>query len=115
MITWIIILIFIVLALFSLKLNHFRHKTFIVLLILLAIFLYATLIIVNSKNPLDFSSAQGFFNSMKVYEGWLANGFQNLKEMAGNAVKMDWTSTNASFLSDSKENSKKTSSSKIKK
>lgn len=102
MISWIIIVVLVIIGIFLLKVNHFRHKTWIIIIVFLALFLYATLYIVNTKNQLDFSSFSGFVKSMKVYGGWLANGFQNLKVLTGRAIKMDWASTNAT-LSDNKQ------------
>ena len=91
------------------RLGHFRKKTFIFIVILLVLFFYSTLLIINSKNKLDFSTSEGFMNSMKIYGGWLANGFNNLKVITGNALKMDWSSTNGTFIEKSKNNSIKIS------
>ncbi len=96
MISWIIIIVLVVIGVILLKMNHFRHKMWIIVILLLALFLYATLYVVNVQNNLDFTTFSGFVGSMKVYGGWLANGFQNFKVLTGNAVKMDWTSTNSS-------------------
>jgi CDP-diglyceride synthetase len=106
MITWIIIIVLAILILFFVRLSHLKQRAFIILLIILALFVYATISIVNSKNKMDFTTSQGFLNSMKVYGGWLANGFNNLKVLAGNAVKMDWISTNGTFSDNSKSNFK---------
>jgi len=70
-----IIAVLVVAAVMFIKMNHFRHKLTIIALLLFALFL------------------------IKVYTGWLGNGFQNLKSLTGNAVRMDWTSTNGTFLS----------------
>lgn len=83
------------------------------MVILLILFIYSTLLIINSKNKLDFSTSEGFMNSMKIYGGWLANGFNNLKTIAGNAVKMDWTSVNGTFVEKSKNNTLKLSNQPI--
>ena len=98
MFSWIIIVVLVVLGVFLLKINHFRHKMWILIVILLALFLYSTIYIVNSQNNMDFTSFSGFMGSMKVYGGWLANGFQNLKSLGGEATEMDWTSVNGSFI-----------------
>lgn len=98
MISWVIIIVLIVIAFFLLKTNHFRHRMWIILLIFLALFLYISITLVNAKHDLDANSTEGFFNSVKVYMGWLANGFQNLKTITGNAIKMDWTSTDETFF-----------------
>jgi len=98
MISWIIIGIIVVLAILVLKMNHFKHRTWVIIIILLALFLYISITVVNNKNDLKFNSTEGVFSSIKVYFGWLANGFQNLKVITGNALRLDWTSTNKTFF-----------------
>ena len=70
----------------------------IFLFVLLVLFLYISLTLVKTQNNLNFNSTEGVFSSIKVYLGWLANGFQNLKSITGNAIKMDWTSTDKTFF-----------------
>src|SRR3989344_4231020 len=98
MISWLIIVVLVIVGVFVLKINHFRHRMWVVLLILFALFLYVSITVVNSKNDLKFDSTEGFVNSAKIYFGWLGNGFQNMKILVGNAIKMDWTSSNESML-----------------
>lgn len=98
MISWLIIGIMVVLGIIVLKTNHFRHRFWIFFLILMAIFLYVSITVVHSKYNLDFTTFEGLSNSVKVYLGWLGNGFQNMKNLVGNAIKMDWTSSNESLL-----------------
>ncbi|MFH1359394.1 MAG: hypothetical protein ABIH37_05895 [archaeon] len=98
MISWLVIGVLIIVALIAIKIGHLRHRIFIILLILFAIFLYISMTMVSTTNQLDLKSSEGVFHSLKVYTGWLANGFQNAKVLAGKAIKMDWTSTNGSFL-----------------
>lgn len=98
MISLIIIIVLVLVAIVLLKTNHFRHRMWIFLLILLTLFLYVSLTLVKNQNDLSFNSTEGVFNSIKVYIGWLANGFQNLKSITGNAIGMDWTSTDKTFF-----------------
>jgi len=98
MISWVIIIILVVIGIIAIRLNHFRHRIFIILLVVLALFLYTTMTYVNNQNKLDFGDTKGVMNSLKIYTGWLANGFTNLKALTGKATKMDWTSTNVSFF-----------------
>ncbi len=58
--------------------------------------------LVTEKNSLDLTTSEGFFNAVKVYTGWLGNGFQNLKSLTGRAIGMDWKSTNGTFIGKSK-------------
>ena len=53
-------------------------------------------------NELELTTSEGVFDAVKLYVGWLANGFQNLKTITGRAIDMDWTSTDASFFNKTK-------------
>ena len=88
--------------------NHLRHRIFIILLILLALFLYTSLGLVAEQNSLDFKSVNGLTTALKVYGGWLANGFDNMKEITGNIIGMDWSNTNSSFFEEERDAVKKT-------
>ncbi|MFA5174253.1 MAG: hypothetical protein WC438_03665 [Candidatus Pacearchaeota archaeon] len=98
MISWIIIAILGIFAYMVMKAVHIRHRATLLIIIVLAIFLVITMGIVSQNNSLDLSTTKGFFDAVKVYMGWLGNGFQNMKHLTGNAVKMDWTSINGSFV-----------------
>ena len=108
MINWIIILILVVVGVLAIKMNHLKHRAFIIVLIVLGLFFYLSLTFVATKNNLEMNSYDGFVKTMQVYLGWLGNGFQNIKVLTGNAVKMDWTSVNGSF--DNSNNSTTTDS-----
>jgi len=98
MLNWIIIVILVIVGLSAIKMSHLRHRVFIISLVLLALFLYASIFFISSKNDLDLDSTEGVTDALKVYVGWLANGFQNFKTITGNMIKMDWSSTNGTFL-----------------
>jgi uncharacterized membrane protein YjdF len=100
MLNWIIIFVLVMAGIYVLKLNHLRHRFWIFFLIFLAIFLYVSIVIVNSKYDLNFTTFDGLSNSIKVYLGWLGNGFHNMGVLAGNAIKMDWTSSSNKSLLD---------------
>jgi len=74
-----------------------------VMLILLALFLYSSMALVTNSNELSFDNTEGLFQAMKVYTGWLANGFDNFKDITANVIGMDWTSTNSTFFEESEE------------
>ena len=107
MISWIVITILVVCGIFAIKMNHLRHRVFIIILLVLALFLYTSITLVDNRHDFDYKSSEGVFDAMKIYTGWLANGFQNLKTITGNAIKMDWSSTNGSFLNKTKTDSVK--------
>lgn len=98
MISWIVIVVLIVVGIFAIKLNHLKHRFFIIMLVLLALFLYSTMNLVTTENDIDVTSIDGALSSVKVYAGWLANGFSNVKELTGRAIDQDWSSSNASFF-----------------
>jgi hypothetical protein len=100
MITITIIAVLIVVAVVLIKMNHFRHKMTIIAVLVFALFLYSTVTIVHKANEFDLTTTEGVFDALKVYLGWLGNGFGNLKTLTGNAIKMDWSSTNGTFLSE---------------
>ena len=98
MISWIVIAILIVVGIIALKLNHLRHRMFILGLIIFALFLYTSMNVIAEKNNLDFKSSDGIIDAIKLYVGWLANGFDNMRSLVGNIVKMDWSSVNGTFF-----------------
>lgn len=106
MISWIVVLVLVIIGIIAIRLNHLRHRIFIILLILLALFLYTSMALIVEKNNLDLRSSDGIFSAIKVYSGWLANGFENLKEITGKIIKMDWASTDGKFFDDSKKSKK---------
>jgi len=100
MLSWIVIVILIVIGIFAIKLNHLKHRFFIVLLVLAALFLYSTMNLVTTKNDIELNSVNGIFSAFQVYTGWLANGFNNMKEITGNVIGMDWSNSNSSFFNE---------------
>ena len=98
MINWIIISVLIIAAVLALKLNHLRHKVWIILVILIALFLYTSVSLVYKENNLTLEKTEDVFSIARVYLGWLGNGFSNMKALTGNAVKIDWKSTNSSII-----------------
>ncbi len=107
MISWIVIAILVGAAVIALKMNKLRHKIWIIGLIVFALFLYASVAVVYKENELEFRTVEGLLSSAKVYVGWLGNSFQNLKSVVGNAIKMDWVSTNGTFFNKTDVEAKK--------
>lgn len=107
MISWIVILILVIVGIFAIKLNHLRHRFLIIVLIVIALFLYTTMNLVSTENNLDLKTTDGVFHSIKVYTGWLANGFNNLKDLTGQAINSDWSKSDASFFNKNDSNSTK--------
>jgi len=93
MLSWVIIVVLGLMAAALLKATHIKHRVTLILVILFALFLTMTISVVAKTNDLDVSSTDGFVDATKIYLAWLGNGFKNLRSLAGNAIKMDWTST----------------------
>ncbi len=98
-----VISVLVIAAVLALKMNHLRHRIWILLLVFLALFLYTSATIVYSENNLKFDTMDGIFSSVKIYIGWLGNGFQNLKVLSGKAVDLDWTNSNETFVNENLE------------
>ena len=98
MINWIVLVVLIVVGIFAIKLNHLKHRFFIIILILLALFISTIITLLHDENDFDFKSADGIIKAGKVYLGWLGNGFHNVKLLSGKAIEMDWTSTNRTIF-----------------
>ena len=84
------------------KLSSTKSQIKLVLVVLLALFLFGTILVVYTKNKFELTSYKGFLDAGKIYLGWLGNGFQNLKSLAGKAIGMDWESTNGTFFNKTK-------------
>jgi hypothetical protein len=98
MISWLIIIILVAIGILAIKMNHLKHRFFIIFIILLALFFYASITFVASKNNISLNTYDGFLKAIQIYGGWLVNLFGNFKSLTGNAIKMDWSSTNSSFF-----------------
>jgi len=90
MLSWIVIILLVLVFLFFLKMKHFKHRFFAVVLILLLIFIYVSATRIMSENNINLASLEGLVKGGKLYFSWLANLGGNIKDLAGNAVKMDW-------------------------
>jgi hypothetical protein len=83
---------------FVAKFNHFRHfkeKFLIILLILFFLFIIVTFINVAHKNSIEVNSFGNFFTSLQLYFSWLGHVLGNIGTLTGNAVRMDWMSSNS--------------------
>lgn len=98
MMSWIVILILTIVGIFAIRLNHLKHRFVIILLILLALFLYSSISLITTENNLELNNVNSIFSAIKVYTGWLSNGFHNLKEISGKAISLDWSNSNNTFF-----------------
>ena len=90
MISWIVIGILIVMVFYFIRMKHAKHKIFAIVIIVLILFFYTTFSAVLSKSNNDLSTFGGAVKMTKLYFSWLFNGFSNIRNLAGNAIKLDW-------------------------
>jgi len=89
-ISWIIIGLLLVLLLFFAKARHVKHKFFAIFLVFILLFLYLSASQLFSGANIDFKSFEGWIKAGKIYFSWLVNIGGNLKNLAGEAIKLDW-------------------------
>lgn len=102
MLSWFLIALIILAILMIMRAKHMRHRFFVIFIILLCLFIYITLNMVSKDNNIKLDNASNIYKAMKVYLGWLGHGFSNLRALAGNAFKMNWTETNGTLVNMSK-------------
>ena len=76
-----------------LRVKHLKHKLTWVLVIFLILVLVAGYFAVIAGSDANFNSVQGVETGAKLYVGWLVNSFNNVKVLTGNAIAMDWRSS----------------------
>jgi hypothetical protein len=97
---WLIILIGVIAIFVVSKFIHFRHikhRITAIVIILVVLFLYASVSGVVKTNDIDWKSPSGILSAGKIYLSWLVQAFDNIKVLTGNAIKMDWVPKNASL------------------
>jgi hypothetical protein len=90
LISWIIVGVMILVILFFLKFKHFGHRTLIVILLIMILFVYLTASRIVSENNVNMKSFDGVVQAGKLYFSWLGQVGGNLKSLTGNAIRMDW-------------------------
>ena len=95
-IKWIIIGIFVLIALYYLKAEHHAQKIKIIVIILLGAVIYFSIMGVFTSDQADVTSPRGVVNTVYVYFGWIGQTASNLWDvgvdtthMVGNAIKTD--------------------------
>ena len=94
----IIILAVIVIWLLA-EFKRFRHRAWVVFLILLILFSYFGFMMSIKGKGLDLTTANGIQTGGKLYFAWLGTVFQNTKSITAHAVKLDWKGENATINS----------------
>ncbi len=91
MVSWIIIAILILLVYLFFKAKNIQHKFYTIIVIAFLLFFYVTGSRVLSESNMDLGSFEGVITAGKLYVGWLGQVFANTKNIAGEAIEMDWT------------------------
>ena len=98
MIQWIIIIIFILVGIWFLKMEHHAKKVKIAVLIIVGALIYFSMIGIFSSEQVDLTSPKGIVNSVYVYFGWIGQTSNVLwgigtdtVNLVGNAIKINNT------------------------
>ncbi len=91
MLNWMIIIAIVLLVWFFIKAKHFKHKVYVLVLMFLIIFFYATSVKVIESSGVDIKTLEGMVVVGKLYFKWLGNALDNTKTIVGEIIKMDWT------------------------
>ena len=93
---WIVIVIFVFVALLFFKAEHSSREVKIFIIILLGLILYLSIVSLFASNKVDLGSPRGVVNAVYIYFGWVGQTATNLWDigvdtagMVGNAVKMN--------------------------
>ena len=83
MISVVLIIVFLLVALFIFKLEHLGKVIKISLLVVIAALLYFSVTSVISTADVDLDSPKGVLNSVTLYFRWLGNAISNLADISG--------------------------------
>ena len=72
------------------ELKRVKHKVWAIFVIMLILFAYISFSVTLKSQDVDYKSASGLMQAVKVYFSWLGSIFGNLKTITGNAIRMDW-------------------------
>jgi hypothetical protein len=89
------ILAFVVFSLMRAK--HMKHKLMLIMAIFVVIILGIGYFAAVAGKGIDFNTVDGMTTAGKLYVGWLANSFNNMGVLTGNAVALDWRNTDANI------------------
>ncbi len=90
MVSWIVIAVLILVALFLLEFKDIKHRFFLFIVIIFLLFMFVSMGIVYFNYDIDLTSFDGVVKSGKIYFTWVGNFFSNFKDISGYAVKHDW-------------------------
>jgi len=97
---WLLLALVVIALVVTSKLIHFKHakhRLFTVLIILLIAFLIFSFTSVIKGHSIDLRTAQGISSASKIYFSWFVHVADNVKEISGNVIKMDWIPKNNSM------------------
>lgn len=96
LVQWIIIGVFILIALSYVKFEHHTRKIKIMIAIVIGALIYFSMMGVFTSDPIDLTSPRGIVNAVYVYFGWMGQTASSLWDigtdtthLVGNAIKVD--------------------------
>lgn len=87
---WIVIAALVILGFVFIKMRHIKHKFYLIVLIFVILFVYISASKVLSDQNLDLKSSSDAGKAVKLYFSWLGSVASNFKNIASNAIKMNW-------------------------
>jgi len=79
--------------------KRLKHKVFAFFLIGIILFSYLSAAVIFRGDNIDFKTPSGLFNAGKIYFSWVFSVSGNFVKIAGNAIKMDWSTDSESEAS----------------
>ena len=81
------------------ELRRFKHRIFAVFIVLLFLVIYFSFAFVSLSKSVNLSGFNGIKEAGGFYFSWLGSVFSNVRTLAGNAVKMNWSPGNSTLNS----------------
>ena len=90
MLSWILIIGIALLIWLFVRAKHFKHRLYVLILIILMIVFYVTAVKVVESSGVDIKTLEGMVVAGRLYVKWLGNALDNTKTIVGEIIKMDW-------------------------
>jgi hypothetical protein len=82
--------------------KRMKHKIFAIFLIVLILFTYISFVTVLKGKNIDLKTTEGWKMAGKLYYGWIVNIFHNIKAVTSFASRQNWSNTNVTNITSSK-------------
>lgn len=95
MISWILIILFVIIITLIVKFKEIRHKFGFLFIVMILLFLGITIWQVYKSNNLNLNTYDGLIAAGKIYISWLGQVFTNVKAVTGYVVNQHWGLSNS--------------------